>query len=328
MNTQTSKATLSGVFSTSRIYCLISIVSAHLSFPGTFSQTVLARFSLVGVVGFLVMAGYFYKPAKFGSFVGLLKKKAISIGLPWIVFGFLTWLYNAILVPERRNLVALLKWIFGNGSFLYYMTVIVICFIVFYRYNKFTLCGAILINIASVIFTATGLLKPIIDVLHISDFLNVFNWVGFFAAGMLLQQIDEHRLLAFLVKYRILFIIAFGVCFVVSIIFKDVSFTYFSYLAIPFELIGVWAFFSLSTFQLTNIKLFSNLSDASFTIYLVHMIFVGFLDGLLSKFEISRLLSPLVIIAVTFVCLMIGLWVSRKIKLDKVYCLVTGLRIK
>lgn len=322
------KNSISGVFSTARIYCLISIVAAHLYFPGTFSTIVLSRLGTVGVVGFLVMAGYFYRPSKFGSFRNMLKKKAITIGLPWLSMGFLTWIYNAILNPSRRSVFALLKWILGNETFLYYMPVLVFCFIIFYKHNTATLSVAILLNVASILFTAAGFIKPFTDMIHITAYLNVFNWIGFFAFGLLLQKVEEQKLTLFLTKYRFLFVTFFAVCYFLSLVFEDVKLDYFSFLAIPYELVGVLAVFSISTFQLTDKKFFANLSASSFAIYLIHMIFIGLLDGYLARFVMLKLLSPLIVIVSVHTCLMAGLWLSRRINVDKLYCMFTGVRIK
>lgn len=319
---------ISGVFSTARIFFLVSIVSAHLYFPETFSSIALSRLGTIGVVGFLVMAGYFYRPEKFGSFFVMLKKKATSIGVPWFAMGTITWLYTAIVNPDRRSIIELFKWISGNGTFLYYMPVLIFCFIVFYKYNKTTLVLAGMLNIVSVMLTATGLIEPVIDSLQITNYLNVFNWLGFFAVGMFLQELKEEKLLQFFTKNRIIFLILFGVCYVFSLVFSDVELDYFSYLAIPFEAIGVLAGFSASTFNFADNKLFSKLSASSFTIYLLHMIFIGLLDGFLAGFAVLRLLSPLIIIAISFACLMIGFGISKRLKLDRLYCLLTGLRLK
>ena len=321
------KKSLSTMFSTARIYCLISIVAAHLYFPGTFSTIVLFRLGTIGVVGFLVMAGYFYRPSKFGSFFNLLKKKAITLILPWFVMGMLTWGYNALLNPYRRSAIELVKWVLGNGTFLYYMPVLVFCFIIFYKNNTATLSVAIVVNVTSVLLTAAGITKPLTEMLHITNFLNPLNWIGFFAAGMLLQRINEEKLLSFFEKYRFLFITAFAICYVLALMFEEIRLDYFSYLAIPYEVVGVLAVFAVSTFVITDKKFFSYLSSSSFTIYLIHMIFIGVLDGYLAKVAILRLLSPFVIIALAFGFLMLGLYISRKIKLEKIYCLITGLRV-
>ena len=321
------KKSLSTMFSTARIYCLISIVAAHLYFPGTFSTIVLFRLGTIGVVGFLAMAGYFYRPSKFGSFFNLLKKKVITLILPWFVMGMLTWGYNALLNPYRRSAIELVKWVLGNGTFLYYMPVLMFCFVLFYKNNTTTLSVAILVNVASIVLTAAGVVKPIIETLHITSYLNPLNWIGFFAAGMLLQRINEERILFFLKRYRYLFIVVFVICFVFALVFEDIKLDYFSYLAIPYEVVGILAVFSVSTFVITDKKFFSYLSSSSFTIYLTHMIFIGVLDGYLAKVAILRLLSPFVIIALAFGFLMLGLYISRKIKLEKIYCLITGLRV-
>ena len=323
-----SNISLSGVFSTARIYCLISIVSAHIYFPGSFFTTVFSRLGTVGVVGFLVLAGYFYKPQKFGSFYNLIKKKFTSIVLPWVVMGWITWLYNVLLNSNKRSVCEFVKWILGNGTFLYYMPILMLCFIAFYKCNIATLSLSIVLNIISIVLTALGYIGPIISDLGITNYLNVFNWFGFFAVGMLIQRFDEKNILSFLIKYRYLFIIVFIICFSVSLVFNDVNLDYFSYLAIPYETIGILAVFSVSTFVLTDKKFFGYLSSSSFTIYLIHMIFVGLLDGYLVKIKVVGLLSPLIIIALTFGIVLLGLYISRKLKLEKIYSLLTGVRIQ
>lgn len=322
------RESMSGLFATARIYCLISIVAAHLYFPEPFFTMIMHRLGTVGVVGFLVMAGYFYKPVKFGSFVNLLKKKAISIGVPWIAMGVLTWAYNAVLNPNKRSVLELIKWVLGNSTYLYYMPVLVLCFIIFYKHNIATLTAAVGLNIASVLLTATGVLAPIIEALHITNHLNVFNWIGFFAVGMLLQRLDEKATYRFLRRYRLLFVLLFIACYSLAVAFEGINLDYFSYLAIPYELIGVLALFSVSTFQLSDNKVFSALSESSFTIYLIHLIFIGLLDNILARFVVLSLLAPIVIIVVVFLCLMAGLWLARKVKLDNLYCTLLGVRVK
>ena len=316
----------SQMFSTARIYCLISIVSAHMYFYGTFAYDFLSRLGTIGVILFLIMAGYFFKPSKFTSVGHLLKNKFYSICIPWLFLGSLTWLYKATLSSQFRSVNEYFKWILGNGSYLYYIPVLLLCFLMLYKAPEIILYALLPITAVSIFLTTCGLLDPIYSFIGISAFLNVFNWIGFFSLGMLLQKIDTEKLFDFFKKFRILNVSLFVTAFVLLLIFKNVSYGYFSYIAIPYELLGCMAILSMSTLSLTKFQFFKELSNLSFSIYLIHMIFIGLLDQIMNLSNITRLASPLIIIVVSFFFLFVGRFISKKIHLEKNYILLTGAR--
>lgn len=318
---------ISNMFATARIYCLISIVSAHLYFPGTFAAEFLSRLGTVGVIGFLVMAGYFFHPQKFKSFGDLLAKKAVSIGIPWVALGSLAWFYNIILSSQFRSVEGYLRWIFGNGTYLYYLPVLLICFIAFHKAPKPLLFAALPITVVSVLLTASGVVDSVVSFLGINHYLNIFNWIGFFALGMLLQQFDPEKLFVSLKKIRFLNIVVFLIAFVFLLCFRNVDFDYFSYIAIPYEIVGAFAIFSLSTFSLVKYRWLNKLSTLTFSIYLIHMVFIGLLDQWWGRFEITRLLSPIAIISVCFLLFGIGELLAKKMQMHKIYALLIGLRV-
>lgn len=317
--------TVSSIFATARIYALFSIVSAHLLFPDTLEYTILNRFGTIGVVMFLIMSGYFFIPEKFSTIGALLRKKFITVCVPWFCLGTLTWCYKAILTPSYRTISQYINWILGNGSYLYYMPVLMLCFLLMYKAPKVCKYIFILLNVLSVVLTAVGALAPGLKLLGINSNLNFFNWIGFFALGMLLQEINEEKLAGFFTKYRFYVMAAFAVVFPVIVASQKIPAGYFSFVAIPYELLGAAAFFSLSTFSL-NKPVFKLLSKYSFSIYLLHMAFVGFFDGLMSHFAVTRLLAPTVIIAATAAVLFAASFVAEKIKLGKFLSLLTGIR--
>ena len=317
---------VSQMFSTARIYCLISIISAHMYFPGTFATEFLSRLGTVGVILFLIMSGYFFRPSKFTSIWALLKNKFFSLCIPWFFLGSLTWLYNAILSSQSRSAIEYLKWVLGNGTYLYYMPVLLLCFLLLYKAPRFILYAALPTTVASVLLTTTGILDPIVSFMRINHYLNVFNWIGFFALGMILQNIDPEKLFNFFKKFRLLNIYLFVLSFVLLLMFKNINYNYFSYVAIPYELIGGTAILSLSTFSLTKHSFFKALSNLSFSIYLLHMPFIGIFDKFLSISAITRLISPLFIIAVSYAVLYLGQIISKAIKLDNLYNKLLGIR--
>ena len=326
MSNMNLSSKISQMFSTARIYCLISIVSAHLIFPNTYAADFLSRLGTVGVVLFLIISGYFFRPQNFDNFWSLVKKKARTICIPWFTLGSITWMYNAFLSNHFRSVTGYINWILGNKTYLYYMPVLLVCFLVFYKAPKAVLFTAIPLNVCSIILTATGVLDSVVSSLGITHYLNVFNWIGFFALGMLLQLADSEKIYAFFKKFRFLAISLFVIAFVLLLIFRNIRFDYFSYVAIPYELIGGAAILSLSTFSLTKYRVFKKLSNYSFAIFLIHMIFIGLFDSILAKTIVTMFLSPIIIIGIVFVCFWLVEWLSGKAKLGKVYQLLVGIR--
>lgn len=323
----THKEKVSMIFSTARIYALISIVCAHIYFADGVVSSVFSRVGSIGVIVFLIISGYFYRTNRFGSFFNMIKKKIISIIIPWLVLGTLTWLYNFILtVDKSRFLISYINWIVGNGSYLYYLNVLFICFLIFYKNNKYILVFAVIFNIISIVCTAFGLLSNILNLLRINNYLNIFNWIGFFALGIMLQSVKDENIVRFILKSRFIFLALFNVALIVLIIFSTVEAHYFSLLAIPFELLGTLAIMGISTYDLTKIKVFKGVSNYSFTIYLVHVVFIGLLDVVFMKNIILIILCPALIICVCYILLWFVLFLAKKIKLKNFACLILGIR--
>ena len=111
---------ISKAFSVARVFALISIVSAHIVFS-TGTPNLIARFfdviASVGVICFMFISGYYYNSDSFGGFFKMLKKKLLTIVLPWVFLGSIGFLYNRILSGIGLDIIEYLKWIIGNGSF-------------------------------------------------------------------------------------------------------------------------------------------------------------------------------------------------------------------
>lgn len=322
------ECTVSKVVATSRIYALISVVCAHLPFADSVIGTLFERFGTVGVIVFFIISGYYYNPGKFQNIKDLIVKKFKSVCVPWLVLGSFVWLYNVILSSKFRSITGYIKWILGNGTFLYYVPMLLLCFALLYRASVKTLKIFVMVNVISVVLTASGILASLIELFHITNYINIFNWIGFFALGMLLREFDETTLIRFLLKARWIVTPCFCLVLIIAVFLKSTNFTYFSYLGIPFELLGALTVFSVSTMPLVKWAFFSRLSDCSYAIYLTHMVFVGLLDSLLNKSLFSQIVSPVIIILAVYMLLMVGLFVFNRTKLSKWYCLVTGIRIK
>ena len=320
------KEKLSQIFSTARIYALISIVSAHIYFADSFSGQILNRFGTLGVIVFLLISGYYYRPEKFHNWKKLFAKKAVSIGIPWLICGTLTWGYNIILSSQNRSLFGWLNWILGNGSYLYYLTILMLCFIILFKANKVMIWLMIPLSVFSIFLTALDLLQPILLFLRINNYLNVFNWLGFFSLGMLLQTISEEKIVQFLIKSRIWFIALFALVFVTLLFFPEIDTYYFSFLAIPYEFLGGLAILGVATWSLVGHRFFQRLSSGTFTIYLIHIVFIGLLDRVLNIFIVTRFFAPICIILITFFVIIFAKKVAKILKIEKIFDLAIGFR--
>lgn len=323
---KTFEQKISSTVTVARAFALVSIACAHIGFSGGASSVLSKIYSVLGSIGvicYLICSAYYYNPRKY-TFIGLLKNKAITLGLPWIFLGTVGYLYNAIL-SKNLSVIGYLKWIIGNGSFLYFLTILILCFLIFYRTNNTILYCAIGVNIVSLILTAAGVLAPVISALHITNYLNIFNWVGVFALGMLLKQVSAEKLYSVLHKTRIIAPCAFVIAVAVVCIF-DIKTGYFSYIGIYFELLGALAILGVSTFGVLENKLIYDISNMSFTIYLIHMMVIGVFDRVYNLHFILQAVATFIVIGICYIILFVGRYLIKLIKLEKYLYPLFGFR--
>ena len=184
---------LSAAISVARGLALFSIVSAHIMFlkgtPAVFSNFY-ANFGTIGVVAYYIISGYLFAPEHYGGFFKMLKNKAKAIGLPWVVLGSTVYFYK-VYFTRVYSLKAHVKWLLGKNTYLYFITVLLLCFVICYFVkNKAALWGFVGLNVLSLELTAFGVLQPAIAFLRITNNLNLFNWLGFFALGRLARGLN------------------------------------------------------------------------------------------------------------------------------------------
>lgn len=328
MDKKLSTRNISNMVIVARTLALISIVSAHIIFTQTTPLWISEIYKLlapVGVVTYFIISGYYYHIDKYGSFFYVLKKKLKTIGIPWLVLGSIGYFYNAILSKDI-SIVSYLKFILGNGSYLYFLIMLFLCFIIFYFFKSKIFCiVAILLNILSLELTAMGVLEPVTKALHITDYLNIFNWIGFFAFGVLLQRVDTDKLYNAVKKLRVLSIMVFVLFFVVLFITK-IKTGYFSYVGWIYEFIGAVAILAVSSFDFLNIKLIRKVSNDSFTVYLIHFMVIGVFDRLYNIALPLQLFANIIVICISFVAIELCMFISKKIKIEKIVCVILGVR--
>lgn len=317
---------VSKMFCAARVFALLSVVSAHISLPETFAGNLFGRIGSIGVVAFIIMSGYFYNTDKYSKVTKLIADKFVKLIVPWFFMASVVFAYDTILGHKPFSFINYFKWIIGNGTYFYYMTVLVMCYLIFYKTNRIILYMSVFINAVSLLLTATGIIAPAISALHITNYLNIFNWIGFFAIGLLLRKAEPDKIYAFFLKCRWIIIAAYNIALVLLLIFEKIKADYFSFIGPAYELLGVAAIFSLSTLDLCKYKITVALSNSSFAVYLVHIMFIALIDDYFSLSAVTRLLMPLTVVLLAFAVLSLGRLICEKIHLSKLYSLLTGIR--
>ena len=176
-----------------KAFAILSTVAAHVSsiiatpIASKIATTIWAVYSCVGVPWFFILSGFFfhYSKEKSGEF---WMKKVRSILVPWVLCGIGTYLLSCIL-GNSLELFGLVKWICGYSSWYYYMTVLLVLCVFFSQNSSDTVCYcAIGVNVISIFlhqYFGGGNFQ----------FVNVLNWVGFFAVGILMRRYRLDRII-------------------------------------------------------------------------------------------------------------------------------------
>lgn len=176
---------------------LVSIVMAHSWYTyieNPYVVSICARFTKFGVFVFLFLSGYFFDPQKY-TFSEFWKKKLRTLGIPWIVAAALTYCLRFRVYGFYVDIKEFVNWTLGNGSWLYWLSILVMCYLIYWKvFKSKTLCIlSVGLTIASLLLTAFGRLPAVVDTdkwafTYLNPYLNIFNWIGIFALGILAKN--------------------------------------------------------------------------------------------------------------------------------------------
>lgn len=319
----TDKELISSAFSMSRIIAIIAVVSAHINISEyPILNCAYGNIGICGVAAFLIISGYYYKKYSFRTF---LHKKMYSIVIPWIFLGTVVYIFAALVNRNPISIVQWLLWIVGYKTYLYYVVIILLCYVVFYLSCPAFDIMAVCTTCISLCFTQSGLLEPYLHFLGITNYLNVFNWVGFFAIGRILHRVPEQKLTVMLEKTRNLAVIVWLFVFSV-LLFKNTILTYFSLSGALFSILSAWTIFSVSTIGCLQRLPIKTLSGITYSIYLLHMMFVGIVEKMCFVYVTSAVVTNIAVVIVTAFVLGTGYLVSYKLKISRVYVMLVGMR--
>ena len=320
---------------------IIPVVCAHCTNGaggGDLAALLFKLRSIVGTLGvpcFFFASGYFYKRLS-GDALNFWRKKIPTIFVPWLVAAILTFAYWTL---KDRNfadlLVRFVKWFLGIGSWFYFMTALICCFAWFkMAKDRFDLWTTMALTIGSMVATRLGYIPK---GEWFTEYVNPFNWLGFFALGIWARRYAEKRL--FEQKRPVWF--ALGLFALIAGVrarfyyndFADAEGNpivgYFSFFALPIELGALVVALGLANL-LRKSRFFVDLGKKSFAVYFYHMPIVGIVCALFKRFEgpatpVLVVAAPLVAVLVAYLALLLLEFVAKKLRLTPALTLL-GLR--
>lgn len=312
-----------------KIFAVISIVSAHSNYvpPDTnrwniLFSWILGEIGAIGVAIFFIISGYVFYKNKYPLDQFFLRKVK-TIFLPWFATGTLVYLYIAL----RKDGVSLYNWlgfILGYNSYLYFLSLLMFFYIIFFynSKNKILIYSSIFLSAISILLTAAGLLAKI------NSYLNPFNFIIYFSIGLLIADKDNLMKLAqTCTTYRKLLGVIYITLLVLINIF-EISSGYWGYSTLIVQPIAVLLVFGLSTKHSLYNDQVLRLGRESFSIYLLHIPVAGIIANIFNRFNLwpMTLFRPFIVIGITIVFISLYRYVSSKLKLSKILNPIIGIR--
>lgn len=305
-----------------KAFAILSVIMAHMTFSETYHIAEIIRVSLgqIGVVIFFISSGYFYsrKPDDSKEF---WYKKAKFLLIPWFIFSTIVFILSNFVFSKPHNLlVGFIKNFFGIGTVYWYMTVLVIMLFLFRYINKdISLVLCIGVSIISIFLSALGIIDYSVD---LNQYVNIFNWIGFFALGVLLRK---KKLMDKLIcpSAAIISLIGLIAVVVIAVVRGNKIEAYIDITSLFAELFGFVFLLNVSNLFANN-KLLTDVGKKSFFIYLMHVQAVGIVNTRLPYNTVFFILRPFIGLAVCYIISVSFKFILNRLNLSK-YNFVFGL---
>lgn len=311
-----------------RAVLLLSIVSAHSSVARTEINGAVAIgiwrvwqvWACIGVPGFLILSGYLFK-GKQESFTVMLRKKATSVMIPWIVCG--TFIFFVSNYPTF-GIGKMFQFLVGYYSYLYYIPVLLVCFLLFYFMadKSVFLILCIVVNISSLYVTQCGIYHAMF-----TNYLNILNWIGYFAVGCLLKKYDvliklKYQRMA--VRWLVIFF-PLGLIFLAAMNGMESYFYWFAFIVGTGSAIGIYCLCGIDVVK--KLPYIATVGRWAFTIYLLHMPLAAVVKRMIRWISPNLyIVIPIIVIFAFCVLLQIICKLSEKRILFKHIMKIIGMR--
>lgn len=314
---------------------ILSVILAHspLLTDNLYIIGIKWRLSAIGVPMFLFISAYYFNPPKYQSLLNFFESKKNTIILPWIVIGSIMYLWVQM---QRFKFVGLtlLGWfefIIGKGTFLYYLPMLLLCYMIFFYFykNDRFLYSSVLITVLSLMLTSFGYMDAIINGLNITNYLNIFNWIGYFSIGLIAKKycLLERLFISFKTHcvnniIITLYIVSLLLCPLVEPGYGG----YFSKLGFIMQLFAIIIAIYISSRIKFHKETLFNVGRYSYSIYLIHFIPIRLYAFITDIIPELSYIAALVILIICYLILSIGRSIAKVLNLENVYCTLLGIR--
>ena len=276
----------------------VSVIIENLGIWTFICSTFWAMMARIGVVIFFTTSGFFFSRTK-GDSLNFWKKKFFNIILPWLICATITFIVSLILGVKQEIALKCFQWILGFGTWYYYVSVLLIFFLIFKFIEKseILLYVCFTLNIVSILLDTWGL-NPISQFSFCTPYLNIFNWIGYFALGILCRK---HRLDRWILKSKIALSLTIVLTiFAIILFFLLKNESDFHYITFLYKLpLAVMLFYVSSWLAKGKMNFMVVVGKDTYFIYLVHMQIVQFICSRLPIiFEIVKPLVGLLIMCI------------------------------
>lgn len=316
----TDDSNLSRTFYALRGIAIISVAYAHsLSLSNELLQRLGGICGLFGVPVFLFCSGFWFKRDKFRTLLPKLLKNIIS---PWVIWGCIGFLITVCLGALNGNLYNLVMFLFGHGTWLYYIPVYVIIRLCF-NCKELSDGGLVMIMFLSLLMNAITWLSPSAQSWlspYCTPWQNPLNWAGFFSLGILFKH---HNIVDKLISGSrcsfILYSFVFVSLFIATLI-VPIKINYWNPVAIPLQYASIPVSL-ICTYVIGGGKLLQLLGRNSLLLYLIHIqIGIALANRIFAITVVSEvvvlLVKPMMVLLITLGIIYFIHQVLRLLKLE------------
>lgn len=312
---------------------ILSVIVAHSDFQNVqinWLAILLRRIGAMGVPVFLILSAYYYKPKKYASLHGLLRSRKTTF-LPWVILASICYLWSNLRMGKEVNIQSLLQFIFGYNSLFYFLSVLILLQLIFYFLRSVSIKKIVgictVLSIISTELAALGITDGIIARVGLTNYLNIFNWVGFFAIGLYFQTKENNEIVLFIKKYSGWALLIWSILFVASIYIEHSEYGYFSIMGFFMELASTILILRFA-WSVCHYGWIAQLGKYSFAIYLVHINIVPIVNKFLGGNMVGEMVSPFCTYIVSFLLVKCACIVLEKIKINHLTKYLLGVRVK
>jgi len=320
-----------------KAFAIFSVVCAHTavepencSFVVRLIVKLLSYTGTLGVPLFFIISAFLFAKNKH-SFTVFWKIKSKTIILPWVFCETIVWLY-VVLRKGGISLVAWLKFLLGINHSTYYLTILLILYFMFWWIKKSNVGVTVCILFSAVMLITGGWGNTIAMKLNqwtITPYMNLLNWMIYFASGILLQKTEKIKDLFYLSK-KVFLASSLGLSFMMVIHFLyNIPWSYFSQYALINIVLQILVVVGVCVRLLEyKVEWLLKIGEYSFSIYLLHELGTGIIVRLSTYGGVVLIaLRPIINIMFVFVGIaFMNLIFTRFRKFKNVFNMLIGMR--